>query len=581
MRILIFLSALVLINTGAAMDLRGPIVSVEKGKSLSLDGSNYPGFYYSLTSGTSYEKLVMNFSSNGSVNIGEATYTLSISSTGSTAFLGKQYQSLNHLNSPTAMPSLLSEVWFSSKKILGINQSIAMGEGYEINLKDVMGKETGTASALLEFKKDGKTLVEQIVSPQEIFNYKKKINGKKYPVMKGKVDWVFSVKSSNGSKTPVYNASISGLTQYSENPIEIKVGDKYGEFEVTGISSKSIILKNTVAINFPLDTDVPILNGFMKFRTAKDVYKAYAINISEELKSYELRGTPASNVSSYKWSASNFGGMFYDPEYDVSTEWLNVTIDTTNKKIDEGNLVYESAPVKIPYRNPEMSQYKGNYFKDGLPVMGFQGERYAALGSAGRISKILLDSDDTKTLFTGDLWDLGEGYTLTLNEIGESDRTAFLTLAKNKLEVYSSVIEPHKTADLGNNTFLYTKEINGVMVPIFSVYVEAVLNGNQGMVQFKYPLMISDSPLEINTGDSFANVTVVANSEKLRLENEKTVPVGSGYTVDATGDIWLKAASSSIIRFYPLITKIQQDESYISTSPIPEVPAEEYLMGEI
>jgi S-layer protein (TIGR01567 family) len=319
----------------------------------------------------------------------------------------------------------------------------------------------------------------------------------------------------------------------------------------------------------------------MKFRTAKDVYKAYAINISEELKSYELRGTPASNVPSFNWSASNFGGMFYDPEYDVSTEWLNVTIDKTNKQIAKGKLVYESTPVKIPYRNPEMAQYQESYFNRGLPIMGFQGERYAALGSAGRLSKILLDTDNTKTLYVGDMWDLGEGYTLTLNEIGENDRTAFLTLAKNRLEVYSSVIEPHNTADLGNNTFLYIKEINGVMVPIFSVYVEAVFNGNQGLAQFKYPLMISDSPLEINEGDIFANVTVITNSDKLRLENEQTVPVGYGYTVDATGDIWFKAASSTTMRFYPLITKIQQGESYISTSPLPEVPAEEYLMGEI
>jgi hypothetical protein len=87
--------------------------------------------------------------------------------------------------------------------------------------------------------------------------------------------------------------------------------------------------------------------------------------------------------------------------------------------------------------------------------------------------------------------------------------------------------------------------------------------------------------LEINEGDIFANVTVITNSDKLRLENEQTVPVGYGYTVDATGDIWFKAASSTTMRFYPLITKIQQGESYISTSPLPDLSAEEYLMGEI
>ncbi len=101
------------------------------------------------------------------------------------------------------------------------------------------------------------------------------------------------------------------------------------------------------------------------------------------------------------------------------------------------------------------------------------------------------------------------------------------------------------------------------------------------MAQFKYPLMISDSPLEINPGDSFGNVTVITTGDKLMLENDHAVPVYYGDTVDATGDIWFKAASSPTVRFYPLITKIQQGESYISTSPLPEVAAEEYLMGEI
>jgi len=578
--IILFFAVLLLINTGAAMDLRGPIVSIEKGKSLSLDGSNFPGFYYSLGMGTFYERLVMTFSSNGSVDVENAIYTLTVSPSGRTALLGKQYQSLNHLNSPTGMSNLLSESWFISKSIPGINQSIVLGEGYEIVLKDVMGREGGTASALLELRKDGKAIFEQAVAPKDYFNHTKNVKGSNYTLITSRVDWIFSGSSSNESIKPAYNASIPGFSQYSENPIEIKVGNKYGEFEVKSITNRSIILKNTAALAFPLDSEVSILDGFIKFRTAKDVYRAYAINTSEEAKSYELRGTPASNVSSYKWSASNFGGMFYDPEYDVSTEWLNVTIDRTNKQIAKGNLVYETTPKYIPYRNPEMAGFSESYFKDGLPVMGWQGNRYAAMGSAGRLSRILLDTDDKQTLHIGELWDLGEGYTLTVKDIGEEDRAALISLAKNRLEVYSSVVEPGSGADLGTHTFLYTKKINGVLAPVFSVYVEAVLNGKQGIVQFKYPLMLSDSPLEINPGDRFGNVTVISNSEKLRLENEQAVPVYRGSNVDATGDIWFKVAdSATTVRFFPFITKIQQGESYISTAPLPDIAAEDYLMG--
>jgi len=195
-------------------------------------------------------------------------------------------------------------------------------------------------------------------------------------------------------------------------------------------------------------------------------------------------------------------------------------------------------------------------------------------------SKMVLDTEDKQTLHIGELWDLGEGYTLTVKEIGTEDRAVLISLAKNGNEVYSGIVEPGKSADLGTHTFLYTKKINGVLAPVFSVYVEAVFG--KDMAQFKYPLMISDSPLEMNPGDTFGNVTVVSNSEKLRLENEQEVPVYYGTNVDATGDVWFKVASSATtVSFYPLITKIQQGESYISTSPLSEVPAEEYLMGEI
>lgn len=576
--VILSLAILLSINTGAAMDLRGPIVSIGEGKT-ELNGSNFPGFYYSLITGTSYEKLVMKFSSNGSVNVENATYTLTVSS-GSTAFLGKLYKSLNYLNSPAGMPTLLSESWSISKSIPGINQSIVLSEGYEIVLKDVMGRDGGKEQALLGLRKDGRAILEQAVAPNGYFNYTKNINGTNYTLISSKVGWIFSGNSSNESIEPAYNASIPGFTQYSENPIEIKVGNKYGEFEVKSITNTSIILKNTAAITFPLDDEVSILDGFIKFRVAKDIYKAYAINRTEDAKSYELRGNPASNVSSYKWSAANFGGMFYDPEYDVSTEWLNVTIDRTKKQIAESNLVYETTPVKIPYRNPEMSGFSESYFKDGLPVLGWQGERYAAMGSAGRLSRILLDTDDRQTLHMGELWDLGEGYTLTVKEIGAGDKAALISLSKNGLEVYSGIIEPGESADLGSHTFLYIKKINGVLAPIFSVYVEAVLNGKDGIIQFKYPLLISDSPLEINPGDNFGNVTVVSNSEKLRLENDHAVPVYYGDTMDATGDIWFKVASSTTMRFYPLITKIQQGESYIPTASLPDIAVEDYLMGE-
>jgi len=88
-----------------------------------------------------------------------------------------------------------------------------------------------------------------------------------------------------------------------------------------------------------------------------------------------------------------------------------------------------------------MASFSESYFKDGLPVIGWQGERYAAIGSAGRLSRILLDTEDKQTLHISELWDLGEGYTLIVKEIGAEDRVVLISLAKNGNEVYSGIVE--------------------------------------------------------------------------------------------------------------------------------------------
>jgi hypothetical protein len=106
-----------------------------------------------------------------------------------------------------------------------------LGEGYEIVLRDITGRENGREAALLELRKDGNILQNEVVAPGDSFSYEKNING-----------------------------------------------------------------TNFALITASLDSEVSILDGFIKFRTAKDVYRAYAINASEEIKSYEFRGNPATNV---------------------------------------------------------------------------------------------------------------------------------------------------------------------------------------------------------------------------------------------------------------------------------------------
>ena len=81
----------VIIPANCAIEQRGPIISIAAGEHTILNGENCPGFYYSTSSGTYYESLELNFSEDGIIDTGNATYTSKITS-GSTAFFGKKYK---------------------------------------------------------------------------------------------------------------------------------------------------------------------------------------------------------------------------------------------------------------------------------------------------------------------------------------------------------------------------------------------------------------------------------------------------------------------------------------------------------
>lgn len=547
-----------LVPVSSAVEERGTIASIEQGESLIMDGASFPGFYYSASSGTHYETLMLNFSKDGVVDVGDASYILKISY-GSTALLGDKYKVLNAGDTDILLSKSLVSY---GKRTLEVGQDYVLGEGYKLILKD-MNKD----GSMFELQKNSVPVSTRILKEGEKFEYETRINGTKYKTITATVEWMIYGESPT--------VHVKSVTQYSENPSILKVGDEYGKFGVKSITNQKVELKNTAPIHLPLNGDVSILDDFVSFKVAKGVYTAYPYTESEDVKAYNVRGVPLNNVGSFTWTAENFGAFFYDLEHSASTEQLEVVVDLAEKMIEKGNLVYESVPVKVPFRNPEMMDYHEDYFNDGYHVIGWQGEKYATLGSAGKIARILLDDNGEMILKYGSELDIGEGYTLMMTDAASD--TVYLKLLKNTIPVYSSVIKPGKSADIGTHTFLYTRNIAGIDVPIFSVYVSAVFEGDGALLQLKYPMYISDSFLNINAGDKSGNLEVVENQGKLRLENKKSIPVHED--LDVTDDICFDVSSSSKVLFYPYISRVNTGESIIPAQSLPPMTIEQYLIG--
>ncbi|HPS89273.1 MAG TPA: S-layer protein domain-containing protein [Methanosarcina vacuolata] len=553
-----------------AIEQRGPIISISAGEHTILNGENCPGFYYSTSTGTYYESLELNFSEDGLIDTGNATYTSKISY-GSTAFFGKKYKVFED--------GLITEnlVSYGSRDLQRGND-YDLGNGYKLVLQGV-----NNDSALLELQQNSVPVTTKSLEEGSKFNFNATINGTKYTVLEGTLSRVLD------SEDPI--VSLSSVNQYSTAPIEINVGDQYGNFEVTEATDKKIELKNRVPIRMQPGDYVTILEDLIDFRVADNVYRACSYNMTKDvIKSYQIKGTSLtvnrsdSSPDSCVWTADSFGMLYYDLENNFSTERLELNLNAEDNWIPEGGLVYESSPVKVPYKNPEMRNYGENAFDGGYSVLGWDGEKYAYLGNDQGLINVLMDDDNSRSLYSGEEWNLGEGYTLRVDGI-DSDKV-HLTVLRNNISVYSSIISPGKSADLGKHTLLYNKTINGIEVPLFSVYVDNVLEGNGSSgVSLKYPLHFSESPLEIKVGDMFGALTVVETSPKIRLENENALNFGPDLEVTEEihlGSFEKKTGENLNVTFFPFMNRVEKVDSVLPTvtqRAIPTMSVEEYLLG--
>ncbi len=570
--IILFILAILIAITPVecAIEQRGPIISISAGEHTILNGENCPGFYYSTSTGTYYESLELNFSEDGLIDTGNATYTSKISY-GSTAFFGKKYKVFED--------GLITEnlVSFGSRDLQRGND-YDLGNGYKLVLQGV-----NNDSALLELQQNSVPVTTKSLEEGSKFNFNATINGTKYTVLEGTLSRVLD------SEDPI--VSLSSVNQYSTAPIEINVGDQYGNFEVTEATDKKIELKNRVPIRMQPGDYVTILEDLIDFRVADNVYRACSYNMTKDvIKSYQIKGTSLtvnrsdSSPDSCVWTADSFGMLYYDLENNFSTERLELNLNAEDNWIPEGGLVYESSPVKVPYKNPEMRNYGENAFDGGYSVLGWDGEKYAYLGNDQGLINVLLDDDNSRSLYSGEEWNLGEGYTLRVDGI-DSDKV-HLAVLRNNISVYSSIISPGKSADLGKHTLMYNKTINGIEVPLFSVYVDNVLEGNGSSgVSLKYPLHFSESPLEIKVGDMFGALTVVETSPKIRLENENALNFGSDLEVTEEihlGSFEKKTGENLNVTFFPFMNRVEKVDSVLPTvtqHAIPTMSVEEYLLG--
>ena len=281
------------------------------------------------------------------------------------------------------------------------------------------------------------------------------------------------------------------------------------------------------------------------------IVPATASDVTYKFKSTVYDNTDSSlNTGDFYWDADSFSGFWYQMKPGLSSELLyfNNSVNSSSTfqlgdTLAEGDLYYVSKP-QVKKTKIGGSDDGSTFIVDDVDLkkyylLGFFGSSYVAMPedpsdlSAGckpdKIAKILVQygSDDKKQMFSGEEWELADGWSLVAQQVDVEGEKVWIQLMRDGEEVDSDVISGNVDLTKPERTYLYKDSDDN---PVFYCYVDSIFSGtDSNFVVFKYAYLISDITT-IESGDTYGvfdvdgfKVPAVLNGTDYAGSNSNTV----------------------------------------------------------
>ncbi len=481
----------------------------------------------------------------------------------------------------------------AEKKTLITGETWDIGDGWTITAQSIDTKAT-PRQAWLVLGKDGIKKDEIIVSQGEVFTYVENSleNESEVPLFLTYLDSVFAGATSN-------MAQLRYTWVISTNVTTIHNGDRFGELEVDSISLNLTLKNKNSSINLSKDGTVDIM-GNLKFRVAdNNTLRFMPIARLLQPERYDVQGT-AWNETPFDgfggtgniavWNVSNFAGFFYDIDNNIGNESLQVLqkdLNTYQRTIDINNLVYSTYAqpkrlnvVKKAFNNNVRAAASaglertgsGEAFENGnYYIAGWQGDKYVALnGNIGKIAKLVVEQagSESKTLAVGGTWNIGSGWTLTVQSIdtNKTPKQVLLVLSKDGVKKDEKLVTSGTIDAAPVYTYVENSIAGEVNVPLFVTYIDDIFTeAATDKVAFRYTWAISPEQTTIHGGDRFGIFTVVdldTANKHIGLKNRDTAISLNQDTVNLIGNLRFRVMCDmnywgcvNVLRFTPEIVR--------------------------
>ena len=234
---------------------------------------------------------------------------------------------------------------------------------------------------------------------------------------------------AEGEKSAVI---INGIFQLSD--IYTDIDPESDSFGITDVSETGIIEKNRIKVGLSLNESENLVNNDGTGISSVYLMNNLRLNIAPsnilrflvdyEDFNYNKRKQRGAVYTESKpvlaWDGLNFPGFWYDLDSNSFSEELEIN-NLTGRRIPIGDLVYNISGIKIPLpltriKGTDMYGTNVSYLAFGLGT-----DKYLAVnGKSGVFSKVLLEPTnnrfDKRTVVQDDIWELDEGFNLTVNQ---------------------------------------------------------------------------------------------------------------------------------------------------------------------
>jgi S-layer protein (TIGR01567 family) len=257
-----------------SIEIRGTPGSVEAGSTMLLDGFNFPELIYRISDDLSYECLNISFAENGTINEDDASYTTKLYKNcqkREIMFMGSKYHSLDPDNADT-LTKILKCFGSDDEKMMSIGDVWELDQDYTLTIS---GIDQNGDKATLELAKNSDVVEFTVIGEGDTFEYKTDVESTDDIILfTCKVDTVL-----RGTNSTIVVLKV--VRHYSDTPLILETGDKFGDFKVTSITNDTIEMKNSKTISCSLDETIDLLDDWIKLEVSDKGYWGYVY--SEEI----------------------------------------------------------------------------------------------------------------------------------------------------------------------------------------------------------------------------------------------------------------------------------------------------------